>query len=143
MAALIGFVFFVAGMTSLNFNLVVKESYKQMCIHDKLETNKIKDILALEVNKHMCTSYCPCWSGHPDNLNEPATGVVNSTSPINSTFRNFAMFTGYMGASEKELNDFGRTRMPESVGSFVWSDYKFKSDGKTQISFSSFQECLE
>ena len=111
-----------------------------MCVQDKLETNKIRDLLAEEVNKHMCTSYCPCWSGNPNKFLEPATGVVESKSPLNATYRNFAMFTGYMGAHEGELHKFGRTRLPvetkcpssgKMMQPFVWSDYKFKNDNKT------------
>ena len=81
-----------------------------MCLKDRLESDKIKNLLAESVNKHMCTDYCPCWSGNPNNLYEPVTGPVASSSPTNSTFRNYALFTGYMGANEDALHKFGRTR---------------------------------
>jgi uncharacterized protein Usg len=61
------------------------------------------------------------------------------------------MFTGYKGANEEQLHKFGRTRAPietkcpkngKMMQPFVWKDYKFKSDMKTYLSFSNFQECL-
>ena len=110
LAALFGVVLIISGIASLNFDVVVEESYKQMCVKDRLESDKIKNILAQTINKHMCSSNCPCWSGGAKNLYEPATGPVASVGFESSTYRNFALFGGYMGSDEMAMHNFGRTK---------------------------------
>lgn len=103
----------------------------------------------------MCTSYCPCWTGQTKD--QPAMQSVIEQDLANpyaiSVARNYALWQGYMGADERTLNKYNRTRYSipritndagESVywAPFEWSEFKFDSDGN-QISYSSYKECLD
>ena len=104
----------------------------------------------------MCTEYCPCWSGYSKvqtNIEAEHSELLANPYLVD-TYRNKALWSGYMGIDEKYLNMFNRTRQQlpkeeifdngKSVMHypFVWKDFKFDKDGN-HISFSTYKECLD
>ena len=151
----VGFLLVIAGSISLEYGKSSEFIFNELCTDFAEETSAFREQYSLNIDVHMCTDYCPCWSGHTkDQTTIDVDHPEHLANPyLVDTYRNKALWQGYMGVDEKYLNQFNRTRqqLPRDVeidGStqtytpLIWNDFKFDSDGN-HLSFSNYKECLD
>ena len=114
-----GVLLLVAGGLLAEFGAASAEFYDRVCVSNKAATDEVRRLYTKNIDAHMCSTNCPCWSGHmmyePKAEEEPTplTSSANratATEFIPFTYRNRALWTGYMGVDEQTLRRFGRTR---------------------------------
>ena len=151
----VGFLLVVAGTISLQYGKNSKFIFNELCFEFEQETSDFRQRYSENIDVHMCTDYCPCWSGHSKvktSIDADHSNLLDNPYLVD-TYRNKALWQGYMGIDEKYLNMFNRTRQQlprdievngktQTLNELVWKDFKFDQDGN-YISFSSYKECLD
>jgi hypothetical protein len=108
----VGFLLVVAGSISLQYGKNSKFIFNELCFEFEQETSDFRQRYSENIDVHMCTDYCPCWSGHSKvqtSIDADHSSLLNNPYLVD-TYRNKALWQGYMGIDEKYLNMFNRTR---------------------------------
>jgi len=109
LAVLTGILLLIAGALLVEFGAASAEFYDLMCIANKEATDEVRSLYTKNIDAHMCSTNCPCWSGHmmyePKSEEEPAPLTSSATRATTTefipfTYRNRALWTGYMGVDE-------------------------------------------
>jgi energy-coupling factor transporter transmembrane protein EcfT len=73
LALIVGIFMIVAGAIATKYGQATKMINDELCVRLKDETDGFRTLYSLNIDAHMCTSYCPCWTGLSEQ--QPSTQI--------------------------------------------------------------------